>query len=77
VLEYRKAALDRALRAKGYSRFTVAYFRVLGQVSWQVEFHDRAGGVIRRLGGPAARHREVQAQIEALPRAVPPPPSPD
>ncbi len=67
MIEYRKSVLARSLRAKGYRRFAIECFLVLGQASWQVELYNDAGTVLRRLGGPSANYAAIQIQIDALP----------
>lgn len=74
MIEYRKSILARSLRAKGYRRFAIECFLVLGQASWQVELYNDAGAVLRRLGGPSATYAAVQVQIDTLPGLLPPQP---
>jgi hypothetical protein len=71
MIEYRMAALGRLLQAKGYRRYTVHCYRVLGQASWQVEVYDDVGRVFELLGGPSARYDAVRRQIDELPARTP------
>ena len=77
MIEYRKSILAQALRVKGYRHFTVESFLVLGQASWQIDLHNDAGTLLRRLGGPSVRYAEIQGQIAALPGLLPPVAVPD
>lgn len=72
MIEYRKSILAQALRAKGYRHFTVESFLVLGQASWQIDLHNDAGAVLRRLGGPSTQYAAIQSQIATLPGLLPP-----
>jgi len=72
MIEYRKSVLAQALRTKGYRRFTVESFLVLGQASWQIDLHNDAGRLLRRLGGPSTQYAELQGQIAVLPGLLPP-----
>ncbi len=77
MIEYRKSVLAQALCAKGYRHFTVESFLVLGQASWQIDLHNDAGHLLRRLGGPSTQYAELQSQIAVLPGLLPPASAPD
>jgi hypothetical protein len=77
MIEYRKSILAQALRAKGYRHFTVESFLMMGQASWQIDLHNEAGDLLRRLGGPSTQYTAIQHQIAALPGLLPPASAPD
>jgi hypothetical protein len=67
MIEYRRDAIARALRAKGYRRFSIRSSRAFGQLVWEVALHEEAGQVRRVLGGLGTTYPKLMMQIAALP----------